>query len=491
MKNYLGCDPGNGAMKAAGIDRTGRAEPVRSERGDKSFPSYVAITGEGKTLIGEDAWEHGLVYPSQVVTGWKFHLGDSSKRYFNGTKSAKDILTMVVSYVMGQAEKQFGMKVDGVVATCPANFTDAQKNGVLQGFNAAGIKVVQLVSEPAAAAFAYATKDNAGCGRQSWILCIDLGHGTLDVSVLKVDGGVATPAATEGVPQLGGRDYTEEVKKLLLDQVSKEAGKTITLDKLTPEQHAELTEKAEKAKHSLGNQKSTKVALNFSGKARMVEITQSAYETATAPLLKQMLDCVDRAMKSSGKTFKEMEKVVLAGAPFLSPLLQSKVADHTGCVPRIEIDPATVVSIGAAYLGESIARKEGGKGTLPDRPTQIREATGHDIGVAVVDKSSGVREMVCAVVVPKNTPVPTELTQHFHLERPSQTEVAIMILQGPDNSPAAKCAIIGELRLKNLPPESVCSERIKVTFKFDSNTLVTVTATDIISGKSNTVSVKL
>jgi molecular chaperone HscA len=301
--------------------------------------------------------------------------------------------------------------------------------------------------------------------------------------------GIATPISTEGVAQLGGRDFTKLVQRILLEKVSKEIGKTITLDKLPGDQAAELRGKAEKAKHALSAQPSTKVALNCGGKSRLIEVTKAEFEAACAPLVKQMKECMDRALKVAGVSWKDLEKLVVAGGPFHSPWLQGEVAVHTGLVPAVQIDPTNVVSFGAALHGLARARKEGGVGVFSDRPT-LQEATGLDVGVGVIDETSGSREARCAVIVPKNTPIPhTAPPFLFRLERPSQTEVFIEILQGPEGAPASKCARIGTIHLKGLPPEKQRTERIEITFKFDNNTLVTVTARDTISGISHTVGV--
>jgi molecular chaperone DnaK (HSP70) len=308
---------------------------------------------------------------------------------------------------------------------------------------------------------------------------------------VRVKEGVATPISTEGVPQLGGRDFTKVVQRILLEKVSKEIGKTITLDKLAGDQAAELWGKAENAKHSLSAQPSTKVALNCGGKSRLIEVTKAEFEAACAPFVKQMKECMDRALKAAGVTWTQLEKLVLAGGPFHSPWLQEEVAVHTGLVPAVQIDPTNVVSFGAALHGFALARKEGGVGFLPDRPI-LQEATAHDVGVGVIDETSGSREPRCAVIVPKNTPIPhTAPPFLYRLERPSQTEVFIEILQGSEGAPASKCARIGTIHLKGLPVEKQRTERIEITFKFDNNTLVTVTARDTISGISHSVGVTL
>lgn len=491
MPVYAGIDIGNGRCKADICDAAGNPQIIRSPSGTESWVSVVHVAPDGKTTVGADAQQLGLVYPEQSADGWKMDLGNAVKKYIGGKFAATEIAAMMIGRIVEQIEKQAGAKIDGVVATCPANFTDQQRQGLLEAFKLAKVNVVQLITEPAAAAFAYAWKDRAGQGRDTLILCTDVGHGTTDVSVLESASGTTKPIATGGLPRLGGRDITDTVVKSILEKVGKATGKCIIFDKLPSELAAELLEKGERAKHALSGQPSTKISINYAGKPQIVDLSQGELHSAILPIVKQITTCIDKTMADAKKSFKEMESLVVAGAPLLSPHLQGVIADHTGLVPRTEIDPASVVAVGAAYLAYNLAREQGGLGFLPDRP-QLQEATAHDIGVAVIDETSGVRQSMCSVIVPKNTAVPYEHPpEFFRLERPNQTDVVIEILQGQNGSPAAKCQVIGRLELKGLPPEVQRSPRIKVDFRFDQNTLVVVTATDTISGKSQSVSVKL
>jgi molecular chaperone DnaK len=490
MPFYIGIDIGNGEIKVAFTDPTGRPVVVRSEKGGKSWPSFVFLTNDGKVLVGDDAREQGLVYPEQVAHGWKMFLGDDTKKYFRKTKSASDVLSMALAHVIADVKKQSGMAIDGCVVTCPANFTDQQKQGLLNGFEKAGVKVIQLITEPAAAAYAYCVKESVGNGRISLVGCADLGHGTFDFSILKVEDGIAIPISTEGVPQLGGRNFTDIIKKILLAKMSKETGKQIVADQLPPDLAIELDEKSEKAKHALSGQPSTKVALHFGGKAQLVEITQKEFEAAFVQLIKEILACMDKAMQAGKTEYKALESFVLAGGPFNSRTLQSLVADHTHLVGKVEIDPSNVVSFGAALHALALAQKEGGFRILPDRCV-LKEATGHDVGVAVIDESSGTRLFKCAAIVRKNTPVPHEHTESFRLERANQSDVSIDILQGPDGEIASKCQRIGGFFLRGIKPEDQRGERISITFKLDGNGILTVIATDRVTGTTQSVSVKL
>lgn len=484
MPYYIVIDVGNGAIKAASYDAAGRPETIRSERGGKSWPSFVHLLPNGDVNLGEDAREQHLVSPNQVATGFKDELGNSTKIFFNRTMSASEVVGLAVKKVVDQAQKQTCQKFDGAVVTWPANFRDDMKAGLLEGFKLAGINVVQGVTEPGAAAYAYCAEN-----RVDLLICVDVGHGTTDVSVMEVRDGLAIPVATEGIPKLGGRDFTAAVVKILLDKLGRTAGTSIVRDKLAPEQVAELEEKAEKAKHALSAQQSTNAALHFAGKPQLVEITRDEYEKATAGLVKQILDCTDKARIAAKKTWTDFQMLVVAGGALQSVRIQENLADFTGLVPKAKIDPEVVVAHGAAVHAHELAAKAKGTRPLPDRP-QLQETTGHDIGVLVEETKHGSRSLVCEVMVPKGTPVPYEVTKEFRLPNETATEGLIEIVQGPQDATRDQCTLIGAMHLKGLPREQQRTSRIVVTCRFDSNTLCEVTARDKISGFSQTANVK-
>ncbi len=481
----LAVDLGTDGIKAAICDHSGRPETIRSMSGEKRIRSSVYITPDGKTILGEDAYQQGLVFPGESADEWKMELGNTDKAYFKNTKNAEEVATLAIKELIKLAEKQTSQKIKRVVFTTPANFPDRPRQAGIRAFEAAGLEVVQVITEPGAAGFAYCCNK-----RVKLVLCVDVGAGTTDVSVLEVDNGVASVKATGGIPKLGGRDFTSAIEELLILKMSKATGKSIARKSLTSEQAAELKERAEKAKGALGAQPGTKVALRMKNETKLVEITQAEYEKVTQGLVDKILACVNQVRVDAKLEWTDVEMLVLAGGPCQSGRLQVMIADHTGLVPKVEIDPAIVVAHGAALHAHNLAVAEGGGKVIPNRPL-LQEATGHDIGVAVEDETKAARTLVCDVVVPKNTPVPAELPKkEYRLPTESSTEAFIEIVQGPHNAPIEKCSKIGVIHLKGLPREPLRTYRIEVVFKFDSNGMCEVTGRDNISGISQTVSVK-
>ncbi len=481
----LAIDLGTDGIKAAICGPSGLAETIRSDHGARRTNSALCFAADGSVVLGEEASEQAQVSPEDVAVEWKMELANQAKRFIRNTMNAEEIATLAIKIIVERAEKQTGQKISRLVLTIPANFPDQGRAAAIRAAEAGGFEVVQVITEPGAVGLAYCVKKQVEC-----IICVDVGAGTTDVSVLEVENGIAAVKATGGVARLGGRDFTAAVVDLLIEKMSADTGKSITRESFTPEQVAELEAKAEKAKIALGMQPATKVALRVNNDTKLVEITQEEFERATQAFTKQILACVDQVKTDAQKEWGDFDMLAVAGGACESPRVQLTIADHTGLVAKAEIDPAIVVSHGAALHAHNLLIAEGAGKVIPNRPV-LQEATGHDIGVAVEDETKDERPLACDVVVPKNKPVPGEFSTEYRLLSETATEAFIEILQGPQDAPIDKCSKIGVIHLQGLPRETLRTYRIVVIFKFDNNTLCEATARDKISGISQTVSVKL
>lgn len=483
---YLGIDMGNSGIKISYVDRTGIPTVVRNPRGGNSFMCVVYMDAQsGKTLFGDQAYEQSFIDPANAASRFKLKLGTDEKLLAG--KTVPEVFAMLLLYVKKFAEQQTGESVDGAVLTVPANFLDAQKKAVLKAAELAGITVLRLISEPAAAGFGYATK-NASNKRGEKFLVYDFGSSTFDVSIIEVDGDAVNMLATEGVQKLGGDDIDAALAEIILTRVEKETGKSRAPLLKDPLFTLDLATRATRAKVGLGEQDRVQIPLHAHGKSIVVSVERVEFEAAIKPLIDQSLACVDKALNAAGIAATDLTSLYMVGGPCRSPFIQNAIADHTRLVPRAEIDPETAVAQGAALVAQSDLKRNGkqsrmGTDVIPQPDAFLREATHHDIGVAVDERLSGKKSIINAVVVPKNTPVPTRLTQCFRLESPDQKDVIIEILQGPNRADISACQIIGRVELRNLPIEAARSPRIEVTFEFDKNTCVKVTARDLISGQ--------
>ena len=487
----LGFDIGTTRCKIATVDRSGKPTIISNARGEHTTPSAVYLGTSGDILIGSDAREQGIVNPAQFACNFKLDLGGTESLFADGPPfTPTDATAALISTLKQDAEKSTGIQVTEAVATCPANFRDDAKQALLEAFERNGIKVLRLVPEPTAAGYAYALDRG---GSTATCLIYDFGGGTFDVSVIKREGDQFTVLATEGVPTLGGNDLSRCIENRVLDEVANTAGTrpTRTADGLF---FLDLDQRIEAAKISLGKQKEVPIVVGHAGRQVIVKITQDEFHAAIEQLVGQTLDATDRAVAGSGLTIDRIDRLVMVGGSSRLPYIQDRVADHTRLVPRADIDPEKAIAYGAALACVAEMASHGKTATvrgqvIPAPDLFVQDVTAHSVGCCVADTAGAKKRLVNAVIIPKNTPIPCQKTDHFYLEHEDQTQARVEILQGEADAGRDDCLLIGELPLDNLPKETKRTERIEVRYTIDANGMVTATATDRVSGSTQTVSV--
>lgn len=487
----FGFDIGTTQSKGAFVDATGKAVIICNARGDLTTPSVVHRDSSGSILIGKDAIEQGVVEPEGYMANFKLQLGSTESLLKNGSPFTPTNATAALLLSMVRAaERATGQKVEEAVLTCPANFRDHSKQALLSACEAVGVKCLALISEPAAAGIAYAIQQDAD--RQT-LAVYDLGGGTFDASVIEADGGHITVRSTAGRARLGGNDISSVLRDWVLQEVETKCGQHPD-----PEQDAlfylDLHQRIEAAKASLGSRKQVPIVVSHRGRQVITTIKQADFRKAIDPLIDESLKALDEAVAAAGLKYAQIDRLIMVGGPSRDPYIQERVAEHTRLVPRTDIDPDKAIAYGAALASVSEMARQGRKASIrgqviPAPNAFVREVTAHGIGCSVLDKSSKGKRLVNAVVVPQNTPVPCHRLEHFYLEDVSQDRAQIEVLQGAPDADRDDCLLIGELLLDQLPPETTRSQRITLEYAFDRNGMVTVTATDKLSGRQQTVSV--
>ncbi|MFA6186473.1 MAG: Hsp70 family protein [Phycisphaerae bacterium] len=482
-------DIGNERSKAAYVDPAGNANIILNERGEPWTMSKLHYEQPNAPLIGIDAIDQGYVNPDLYIKNFKQKLG-TTENLINGNPpvTATDAAAAMIGHLKKMAEKQLGQQIIECVATCPANFRNDSKKALLEAFERNGLKVLRLLPEPTAAGIAYALNK----GSDKICLVFDFGGGTFDVSILHIKGAQINILATEGVSALGGNDFNECLKKIVIEKAEAQLGKALDLtDALF---RHDIDQRIEAAKISLNNRKNVSVVLHHHGNQAIVEVTQDEFHKATDHLIQQSLDALQKAVKAAGLTLKNIDHLVMVGGTSKLLYIQQKVADFTGLYPKTDIDPDRAVAYGAAYACIAEMAKDGKTAKLrgqviPAPEIFVRDVTAHDVGCCVIDNSSLKNCLINAAIIHKNTPIPCHRSDLFYLEHEDQIEARIEILQGEADADRDDCLLIGELALKNLPKETCRSPRIQIEYIIDANGMITATATDKVSGTQQTVSV--
>jgi molecular chaperone DnaK (HSP70) len=479
----LGIDFGTSTSEVAIVDQTEQPSSVQNSRGDFCTPSAICFENGEPAFVGLDALYESLVHPEKVAKHFKRDLG-SKKVIFQGKKGlcATELTAIVIGDLRGNAERSTNTEAKHVVLSCPANFLDDSKQALLDAAKLAGLEADAIISEPAAAGLAYVY------GKQfdRRFVVFDLGGGTLDVSIIEVAGNSITVVATDGVPKLGGVDFTARIEQFILDRFVKETKSSPSRDS-DPLFFQEIFQKAEAAKLSLTQRDKATIVVSCKGHQSIVELTNAAFKSICKDLTGQCLKCTDKVVQDAGFAWKEIDGFLMVGGSSRMPHLQDDLASKTGLVPKMDIEPDRAVSWGAALKARMVL---GEKGVLPHTNIFLREAAAHDLGCGVMKAGgTGEDDIVQSVIIPQNTPVPVQKSDRYFLQHEDQDSVRITILQGDGGKPKGECLEIGEIILEHLPKESKRTKRIEVVYMLDSNGMAQATATDLVGGATKTISI--
>lgn len=471
----IGIDLGT-CNSAAAVLRGGRPTLIPSSDGvtlgGKAFPSFVALGAGGQTLVGEPARRQATINPLGTATAFKRKMGQRVKIRLNDREfSPEELSGFLLSKIKRDAEEYLGEPVTRAVVTVPAYFDDNQRNATKDAARIAGLEVVRLVHEPTAAALAYGLDR---LGQELTIAVVDLGGGTLDVTILEFGRGVFEVKATSGDTQLGGTDMNQRLFESLAERFRLSGGFDVKGDAMAT---ARLLEAAEIAKIELSTSTTTRVSVPFigtlAGQPRHVdlELTRSELERIVHPVIERCRAPLEQALRDAGKRPEQIDRLIFVGGPTRMPVVRAFFEQVFGRKAELGVDPMECVAAGAAIQAGVL---EGQVGDIV-----LVDVTPLTLGVETLGG-------VATALIARNTPIPVKKAEVFTTAADLQPSVTIHVFQG-ERPMSRDNTRLGEFNLDGLVPAPRGIPKIEVCFDLDASGVLNVSAKDMATGKSQSV----
>ena len=493
MAKIIGIDLGT-TNSCVAIMEGGEPKVLVNEEGARTTPSVVAYTKDGERLVGQIAKRQAVTNPENTIYSAKRFIGrrfeeineelklvpysvvakgnDIGFKVREKVVSPEEVGAAVLSKLKKVAEDYLGEPVTKAVITVPAYFNDSQRQATKDAGRIAGLEVMRIINEPTAAALAYGLDKK----KDEKIAIYDFGGGTFDISILEVGDGVVEVKSTNGDTHLGGDNFDTRILEWLIAEFKKDQGVDLKSDKMALQR---LKEAAEKAKIELSTSQETEINLPFitadqSGpKHLQMKLSRSKFEQMVEDLVRRSIEPCRKALEDAGMKTSEIDEVVLVGGSTRVPAIQKAVKDFFGKEPNRTVNPDEVVAIGAAVQGGVLA------GDVKD--VLLLDVTPLSLGIETMGG-------VMTTLIERNSAIPTKKSQEFSTAADNQPAVDIHVLQG-ERKMAGDNKTLGRFELLGIPPAPRGVPKIEVTFDLDANGILSVSALDKSTGKSQQIKI--
>ncbi len=494
QRKAVGIDLGTTFSAIAHIDAYGKPQIIPNSESERITPSVILFDGSN-AIVGTLAKQNAVAEPEKIVDFVKREMGKSKTEFhreFNGKAfAAEELSAIIIKKLKNDAEKYLGEKVTDAVITVPAYFNDAERTATMHAGQLAGVNVLQVINEPTAAALAYGLDKLES---DQTVFVFDLGGGTFDVTIMRIEQHHIRMIASNGDHRLGGKDWDDVIVNWVADEFEKQHGDNPLLDL---QSYQDLYNRALAAKIQLTNRGKTTIVHNYNGRSVKLDLTREDFENRCRHLLEKCKTICEIVMQEAKMSFQQIDRILLTGGMSRVPSVRNMIRELSGVTVADDVSPDEAVSVGAAIQAIlSLLQEEDqlGQHVLPmDIRDQFSSSDGglirvtnittHTLGVVLWDDTK-VEEYVFPMIK-KMTAIPVEIKNSFGTAKANMKSAIVRVVEGESTVPG-ECTPLGTCDIE-LPPFLPKGSPVELTYRYDANQVLEVTVNAF--GKQNRVSI--
>lgn len=480
-RKAVGIDLGTTFSAIAHIDAYGKPQIIPNAESERITPSVILFDGSN-AIVGTYAKQNSVAEPEKIVDFVKREMGKSKEEFhreFAGKIfSAEELSALVLKKLKNDAEKYLGMEVTDAVITVPAYFNDSERTATIHAGQLAGFNVLQIINEPTAASLSYGM-DKLDVNQTVFVF--DLGGGTFDVTIMRIEDQHIKMLATNGDHRLGGKDWDDIIVNLVAEEFDRLHGENPLLDL---QSYQELQSRALAAKIQLSSRPRTTIVHSHNGKSIKIELTRDDFEKISAHLVEKTKTICEIVMQEARMNWSEIDRILLVGGMTRMPMVREMVAEISSVPVADQVSPDEAVAVGAAIQGMLSILGEEEKTGVQTVPAETREQfsnrdggliqvtniTSHSLGVVLWND-----EMLEEYVFPmikKMTSIPAEFKNNFGTAQANMAKVVVRVVEGESTMPA-ECTPLGLCAI-DLPPFLPKGSPVELTYRYNANQVLEV-----------------